>query len=232
VVVRVPRRQFLASAAATSVSLAAGLRPMQAADAVIEIDPSRPGPRINPQLYGHFIEHLGGVIYDGIWVGRDSPIRNIDGIRASFINDMKRIEAPALRWPGGCFAEGYHWRDGIGARNARPRTYNYWEYHMPKGCMRWRATSSASMNSCGCADSWAPSRISPPTSDRVRRASFTTGCRTATRRRAACRSPTSAPATAIAIRSRAILGRRPRIVGLRRQHDGRRIRHRVSQVRA
>jgi alpha-N-arabinofuranosidase len=130
---RVPRRQFLASAAATGVTVAAGLRPMQAADAEIEIDPSRPGPRINPHVYGHFIEHLGGVIYDGIWVGRDSKIRNVDGIRASFIDDMTRIGAPNLRWPGGCFADGYHWRDGIGARAARPRTHNYWEYRMPKG---------------------------------------------------------------------------------------------------
>lgn len=111
----------------------AGLRPLQAADAQIEIDPSQPGPQINPHIYGHFIEHLGGVIYDGIWVGRHSKIPNVDGIRKRFVDDMKRIGAQNLRWPGGCFADGYHWRDGIGAAGQRPRTYNYWENRMPPG---------------------------------------------------------------------------------------------------
>jgi alpha-N-arabinofuranosidase len=88
---------------------------------------------INRHIYGHFIEHLGGVIYDGIWVGRNSKIPNVDGIRRSFVEDMKRIAAPNLRWPGGCFADGYHWRDGVGAVSKRPRTYNYWESQMPEG---------------------------------------------------------------------------------------------------
>src|SRR5215208_5312618 len=123
------RRQFLESAAAAAFAFA-GLRPLKAADAEIEINPSTPGPQINPHIYGHFIEHLGGVIYDGIWVGRNSKISNIDGIRTQFVDDMKRIGAPNIRWPGGCFADGYHWRDGIGAPDKRPRTYNYWEYRM------------------------------------------------------------------------------------------------------
>ena len=127
------RRQFLQSAAAAGIAAFAGLRPLKAADAEIEINPSIPGPQINPHIYGHFIEHLGGVIYDGIWVGRNSKIANIDGIRAQFVDDMKRIGAPNLRWPGGCFADGYHWRDGIGAPDKRPRTYNYWEHRMPEG---------------------------------------------------------------------------------------------------
>jgi alpha-N-arabinofuranosidase len=127
------RRQFLQSAAAAGIAAFAGLRPLKAADAEIEINPSVPGPQINPHIYGHFIEHLGGVIYDGIWVGRNSKIANIDGIRAQFVDDMKRIGAPNLRWPGGCFADGYHWRDGIGAPDKRPRTYNYWEHRMPEG---------------------------------------------------------------------------------------------------
>jgi len=109
----------------------AGLRPLQAAAAEIEIDSSQPGPQINPHIYGHFIEHLGGVIYDGIWVGRNSKTPNVDGIRKQFVDDMKRIGAPNLRWPGGCFADGYHWRDGIGPAGKRPRTYNYWEQRMP-----------------------------------------------------------------------------------------------------
>ena len=110
----IPRRRFFEITAAAGVATFASLRPLAAADAEIEIDPSRPGPPINPHLYGHFIEHLGGVIYDGIWVGRDSKVPNLDGLRKQFVDDMKRIGAPNLRWPGGCFADGYHWRDGIG----------------------------------------------------------------------------------------------------------------------
>ena len=77
------RRQFLQSAAAAGIAAFAGLRPLQAADAEVEINPSTPGPQISPHIYGHFIEHLGGVIYDGIWVGRNSKIPNIDGIRTT-----------------------------------------------------------------------------------------------------------------------------------------------------
>jgi alpha-L-arabinofuranosidase len=127
------RRQFLESVAAAGIASFAGIRPLQAADAEVVIDPSQPGPEISPNIYGHFIEHLGGVIYDGIWVGPNSKIPNVLGIRKQFVDDMKRIGAPNLRWPGGCFADGYHWRDGIGAPGKRPRTYNYWENRMPKG---------------------------------------------------------------------------------------------------
>jgi alpha-N-arabinofuranosidase len=128
-----PRRRFLGSAAALGLASFARLRPLKAADAEVEIDPSRPGPPINPHIYGHFIEHLGGVIYDGIWVGRQSKIANVDGLRKAFVDDMKRLGTPNLRWPGGCFADGYHWRDGVGAAARRPRTYNYWENRMPAG---------------------------------------------------------------------------------------------------
>jgi len=127
------RRRFLKTAAATGVASLAGLRPLPAADAEIEVDPSAPGPTVSPHIYGHFVEHLGGVIYDGIWVGRESKVPNVGGIRKQFVEDMKRIAAPNLRWPGGCFADGYHWRDGIGPLARRPRTYNYWEHRMPPG---------------------------------------------------------------------------------------------------
>jgi alpha-N-arabinofuranosidase len=127
------RRNFFKSAAAAGIAAFTRLRPLQAADAEVEINPSQPGPQINPHIYGHFIEHLGGVIYSGIWVGRNSKIPNVDGIRKQFVDDMRRIDAPNLRWPGGCFADGYHWRDGIGAAGKRPRTYSYWEYRMPQG---------------------------------------------------------------------------------------------------
>jgi alpha-N-arabinofuranosidase len=125
------RRQFLGTVAAGCTAFA-GMRTLQAADALVEINPVQVGPVISAHLYGHFIEHLGGVIYDGIWVGRDSTIPNVGGIRKQFVDDMRQLGAPNLRWPGGCFADGYHWRDGIGA-GRRPRTYNYWESRMPAG---------------------------------------------------------------------------------------------------
>jgi len=127
------RRTFLESAALAGLGALAAPRAAFAADAEVVLTPSQAGALINPHIYGHFIEHLGGVIYDGIWVGRDSKIPNVDGIRKQFVDDMKRIAAPNLRWPGGCFADGYHWRDGIGAAAERPRTYNFWEERIPKG---------------------------------------------------------------------------------------------------
>jgi alpha-N-arabinofuranosidase len=127
------RRDFLKTVAAAGVAAFTGTRPLPAADAGVELDPSQPGPPISPHIYGHFIEHLGGVIYDGIWVGRASKIPNVDGIRKQFVDDMRRIGAPNLRWPGGCFADGYHWRDGVGPAARRPHTYNYWEHRMPPG---------------------------------------------------------------------------------------------------
>ena len=80
--------------------------------------------RINPNIYGHFAEHLGRCIYEGIWVGEDSPIPNTDGIRNDVVAAMKRLKPPVIRWPGGCFADDYHWEDGIGPREDRPRTIN------------------------------------------------------------------------------------------------------------
>src|SRR5262245_33450682 len=133
------RRQFLGAAAGAGIGALVLPRQGFAADAEVVLQPSAPGAVINPHIYGHFIEHLGGVIYDGIWVGRGSKIPNQDGIRTRFVEDMKRIGAPNLRWPGGCFADGYHWRDGIGPAEKRPRTYNYWEHRMPEGV---RATES------------------------------------------------------------------------------------------
>jgi len=81
---------------------------------------------VNPNIYGHFSEHIGGVIYDGIWVGEDSSVPNVRGFRKFIIDKMKNINAPVVRWPGGCFAEIYDWRDGIGARCDRPTRINWW----------------------------------------------------------------------------------------------------------
>ena len=81
---------------------------------------------IAPEIYGHFCEHLGGVFYDGLWVGPDSPIENIHGFRKALVDSFRKICPPVLRWPGGFFAETYDWRDGIGPREKRPRRLNWW----------------------------------------------------------------------------------------------------------
>jgi alpha-N-arabinofuranosidase len=79
---------------------------------------------INKNIYGHFSEHLGYCIYGGIWVGEQSSIPNTRGIRNDVTAALKRIRIPVLRWPGGCFADEYHWMDGIGPRNKRPKMVN------------------------------------------------------------------------------------------------------------
>ena len=80
--------------------------------------------RINRHIYGHFAEHLGRCFYDGIWVGEESPIPNTRGIRNDIVTALRHINIPNLRWPGGCFADDYHWQDGIGPKAQRPRTIN------------------------------------------------------------------------------------------------------------
>ena len=79
---------------------------------------------INRHIYGHFSEHLGRCIYDGFWVGEDSPIPNTRGIRNDLVEALRAIRIPNLRWPGGCFADEYHWMDGIGPRENRPKSIN------------------------------------------------------------------------------------------------------------
>ncbi len=79
---------------------------------------------INKNIYGHFAEHLGRCIYEGIWVGKDSPIMNINGIRKDIIDALKEMKIPVLRWPGGCFADDYHWMEGIGPYENRPSMIN------------------------------------------------------------------------------------------------------------
>jgi alpha-N-arabinofuranosidase len=90
----------------------------------ITLNPSDTLTAINPNIYGHFAEHLGRCIYDGIWVGEDSPIPNIGGFRTDIIEALRRLKPPVIRWPGGCFADDYHWQDGIGPRDQRPRRIN------------------------------------------------------------------------------------------------------------
>jgi len=90
--------------------------------AIINLD--APGHKINRHIYGHFAEHLGHCIYDGFYVGEDSDIPNIHGLRLDLIEAFKNLNIPNLRWPGGCFADEYHWQDGIGPKSGRPEMIN------------------------------------------------------------------------------------------------------------
>lgn len=92
--------------------------------AVISINRTRSAGTVSRFIYGHFAEHLGRCIYGGIYVGKDSPIPNVNGIRTDVVEAMKAIRLPVIRWPGGCFADEYHWRDGIGEMKDRKRMVN------------------------------------------------------------------------------------------------------------
>ena len=97
------------------------------ANTQVSIDPGQPGPVINKNIYGQFAEHLGRGIYEGLWVGPDSSIPNTRGWRNDVVGALKAIQVPLVRWPGGCFADEYHWRDGIGPRAQRPvRVNTHW----------------------------------------------------------------------------------------------------------
>ncbi len=96
------------------------------ADTRIEVLPGEVLGTISPNIYGHFLEHIGGVIYDGVWVGENSKIPNVGGIRRELIEEMRKIQAPVVRYPGGCFADSYDWRDGVGPVEKRPRRTNFW----------------------------------------------------------------------------------------------------------
>lgn len=89
---------------------------------VLNVDQGR--YTIDKNIYGHFSEHLGRCIYEGYWVGEDSAIENVRGIRQDVVEALKKIKIPVLRWPGGCFADEYHWKDGIGPRKDRPSIVN------------------------------------------------------------------------------------------------------------
>ena len=91
------------------------------------VDTRKKGARIDRHVYGHFSEHLGRCVYDGYWVGEESTIPNIRGIRTDIVEAMRAIRTPNIRWPGGCFADDYHWMDGIGPREKRvPMVNVHW----------------------------------------------------------------------------------------------------------
>lgn len=114
--------KFPALLAAVILGCAALARADDAATLTLRAD--QPGPVINKNIYGQFAEHLGTCIYGGIWVGPDSPIPNTRGLRNDVIAALKNLSVPVLRWPGGCFADEYHWKDGIGPRERRPAMIN------------------------------------------------------------------------------------------------------------
>lgn len=88
------------------------------------INPNKKVSKINKEIYGHFSEHLGRCIYEGIYVGEDSQIPNRNGMRTDVVEALKKIKVPVLRWPGGCFADEYHWMDGIGPKENRKKMIN------------------------------------------------------------------------------------------------------------
>jgi alpha-N-arabinofuranosidase len=89
---------------------------------------------VKPEFHGHFAEHLGACIYGGLWVGKDSPIPNINGYRQQAVEYLRELGIPVLRWPGGCFADDYHWRDGIGPVAQRPKRVNiHWGNYVEDG---------------------------------------------------------------------------------------------------
>src|SRR5688500_14086210 len=96
----------------------------EAVTASVTIYADKPGPKIDRNIYGQFAEHLGHGIYEGIWVGEGSTIPNTRGYRNDVVAALKKLKVPVVRWPGGCFADEYHWRDGIGPRDQRPVKVN------------------------------------------------------------------------------------------------------------
>jgi alpha-N-arabinofuranosidase len=125
------RRDFLRATAAAGAGLAfsrnyPSLLSAQTSAASIEVLLDEPLGTISPNIYSHFVENLSGVVYDGIWVGEDSKVQNVNGIRKELIDEMRKINPALVRFPGGCFADSYDWRDGIGPVERRPRRTNFW----------------------------------------------------------------------------------------------------------
>jgi len=130
------RRRFLAAAAGASAGFFAA-RSSRAAECRLEVLVDEPIGTVAPEIYGHFVEHLGGVVYDGIWVGEGSKVANVAGVRKELVDQLKRLGPSQIRWPGGCFADQYDWRDGTGPREKRPRRTNFWA-----GAPEWPAGAS------------------------------------------------------------------------------------------
>lgn len=123
------RRTFLRGTLAAGAALTFGRKSVLAssgADSRVEILLDESIGTISPNVYGHFTEMLGAVVYDGIWVGENSKIPNVGGMRKAVVEKLKQIKAPMVRWPGGCFADSYDWTDGIGPSAKRPERAAFW----------------------------------------------------------------------------------------------------------
>jgi alpha-N-arabinofuranosidase len=116
--------QFLRCGAIALGLLAGSVFAQVSAQVTVTVDAARPGATIDKDVYGQFMEHLGSGIYGGIWVGPASKIPNTRGWRKDVVGALKDLHVPLVRWPGGCFADEYHWRDGIGPRAKRPAKVN------------------------------------------------------------------------------------------------------------
>lgn len=114
----------IALAGVASLAIVAPVQAQRMAEAVLTIDMAKQGPRIEPAIQGQFAEHLGRSVYEGIWVGENSPIPNTNGYRNDVLAALKALKVPVVRWPGGCFADEYDWKDGIGPRAKRPKRIN------------------------------------------------------------------------------------------------------------
>ena len=123
---RISRRAFTSRAAAFTFSAVTASKSLgqSSKDETVVIHPEIAVGRVRPELHGHFAEHLGSCVYGGLWVGEKSPVANVNGFRKQAIEYLKALGVPVLRWPGGCFADDYHWRDGIGPRAKRPKRVN------------------------------------------------------------------------------------------------------------
>lgn len=133
----ISRRQFVAAAATVAASSVVPKRllattPSGTRRVVIRAD-SEIGV-VRPEFHGHFIEHLGPCVYGGLWVGRNSHIPNLNGYRRQALEYLQALGVPVLRWPGGCFADDYHWRDGVGLAANRPKRVNiHWGSYVEDG---------------------------------------------------------------------------------------------------
>ena len=114
--------------AAPAVGMAPGSS--RAAEGRVEVLIDEPIGEILHEIHGHSVEHLGGVVCDGIWVGENSRVPNVGGIRKDIIDHMQQLKAPVVRWPAGCFADSYNWRGGVGPRDKRPRGPFRRHYHL------------------------------------------------------------------------------------------------------
>jgi alpha-N-arabinofuranosidase len=123
---RMTLRPVLLAACSLAFACAAAAAPAEPVEARLVVQREAAGPRIEPEIYGQFVEHLGSGVYGGLWVGPESRIPNVRGWRKDVVQALRHLDVPVVRWPGGCFADDYDWRDGIGLPARRPVRLNRW----------------------------------------------------------------------------------------------------------